>query len=138
MKEHFSLKDSIYLVIGELTLDLHNNYNFSEIEYSVQNRSVRLKWSRGDGDWVDITHPKGVELIYSEVHRYEFHRRDPEMPFTEDDCLADAGFWSDDDWADGVFTISGEPEPNWLRAFEFQSGAIILIHAKEAKAIIQS
>ena len=68
MIEDFTIKDGIYLVSGEDTLDLHNNYDFTEIKYSVAERRATL---------------------------------------------------------------------TWLRAFHFQSGAIVAIAADEAKAIIR-
>jgi hypothetical protein len=137
MEEHFKLKDSIYLVADGHELDLHNNFDFQGVDYAIQNRTVRLQWRKGLGEWVPKDDPSEVSLTYADVSRFEFHPRDPGMPFTEDDCLSDAGYWTDDDWADGVFTTEGDPEPKWLRAFQFQSGAIILIHAAEAHATIK-
>lgn len=63
--------------------------------------------------------------------------RDPEMPFTEDDCLASAGYWTDEDWCDGVMVFEGEPPPTFLRAFAFQSGAIVAIAADDAHATLE-
>lgn len=137
MEEHFSFGSDIYLVTDGYKLDLHNNYDFHGVDYSIRDRSVILRWHRGDGDWVPKDSPSEVELRYDGVERFEFHRRDPEMPFTEDDCLANSGYWTDEDWGDGVFVTPAEPEPDWLRAFQFQSGAVILIQAREANATIK-
>jgi hypothetical protein len=137
MEEHFELASSIYLVAASHKLDLHNNYDFQGVEYSTHERSAALRWHRGDGDWVPADLPSFIELRYEGVERFEFHRRDPEMPFTEDDCLANAGYWTDEDWADGVFDASPDPDSDWLRAFQFQSGAIILIRASTGTAIIK-
>jgi hypothetical protein len=63
--------------------------------------------------------------------------RDPEMLFTEDDCLSSAGYWTDEDWCDGVMICESDSETEWLRAFHFQSGATVAIAADEAKAIIR-
>ncbi len=137
MEEHFTFADSIYLVAQGHELDLHNNYDFQGVEYSIEERSASLHWRRGDGDWIPTESPTLIELRYQGVERFEFHRRDPEMPFTEDDCLANAGYWTDKDWADGVFDTPADPEIDWLRAFQFQSGAVILIQADTAIAIIK-
>lgn len=137
MEEHFELKDSIYLVEGGHELDLHNNYDFVGFEYSIDDRTVSLNWRRGIGDRISTEDPSEARLTYTDVTRFEFRRRDPEMPFTEDDCLSNAGFWTDEDWADGVFTTEAEVDPSWLRAFEFQSCAIILIQAESARATIK-
>lgn len=120
----------------EHELDLHHNFDFVSVEYSIDDRSVGLHWRRGSGDWIPAKASREVRLTYSDVTRFEFRPRDPEMPFTEDDCLSDAGFWTDADWADGVFTTDADIDPKWLRAFEFQSGAIILAEAAEGRATI--
>ncbi|NJK93435.1 MAG: hypothetical protein HC904_17435 [Blastochloris sp.] len=137
MIENFTIKDAIYLVSGEDTLDLHNNYDFTEITYSVAERSATLTWVRSSGDWVLATDPLGLQLEFHGVSCFRFVPRDPEMPFTEDDCLSCAGYWTDEDWCDGVMICEAAPETEWLRAFEFQSGAIVAIAADEAKAIIR-
>ena len=137
MEEHFTFGSDIYLVADGHELDLHNNYDFQGVDYSIRDRSVVLRWHRGGGNWVPEGSPSEVVLRYDGVERFEFHRRDPEMPFTEDDCLANSGYWTDEDWGDGVFVTSAPPEPDWLRAFQFQSGAVILIQAREAHATIK-
>ena len=137
MIEDFTIKDGIYLVSGEETLDLHNNYDFSEITYSVAERRVTLTWLRSSGDWVPATEPLQVQLEFHGVSCFRFIPRDPEMPFTEDNCLSSAGYWTDEDWCDGVMICDADPETEWRRAFEFQSGAIMTIAADEAKATIR-
>jgi hypothetical protein len=137
MIEDFTIKHAIYLVSGEDTLDLHNNYDFSEVVYSIAERRATLTWHRSRGDWTPLTDPLQVDLVFHGVSRFHFMPRDPEMPFTEDNCLSSAGYWTEEDWCDGVMICDAPPESNWLRAFDFQSGAIVAIAAEEAKAIIR-
>jgi hypothetical protein len=137
MIEDFTIRDAIYLVSGENTLDLHNDYDFSEVAYSVSERRATLTWHRSNGDWVHASIPLHVELVFHGVSRFHFIHRDPEMPFTEDRCLSEAGFWTDEEWCDGVMIYEAAPASDWLRAFAFQSGAVVAILADEAKAIIK-
>lgn len=145
MKEHFTLKNSIYLVTGSEELDLHNNYDFVGISYSIADRVLVLRWLRSPGDWVTHDSPAEIELEYRDVQRFEFRPRDPEMPFTEDDCLSGAGYYCDAGWPDsvssgwesGVFSTAADPEEDWLRAFQFWSGAIVVVRAGEAYAKIK-
>lgn len=137
MVEDYTIKDAIYLVSGEDTLDLHNNYDFTEITYSVAERRATLTWIRSSGDWVPPTEPLQLQLEFHGVSCFRFMPRDPEMPFTEDNCLSSAGYWTDEDWCEGVMIFEGDPGPRWLRAFHFQSGATVAIAADEAKAIIR-
>ena len=97
MIEDFTIKNSIYLVSGEYSLDLHINYDFSEVVYSIAERRVTLTWHRSDGDWVQLTDPSRVELVFLGVTRFQVVPRDPEMPFTEDRCLWTAGYWIDEE-----------------------------------------
>lgn len=136
MLEDFTIKDAIYLVCGEDTLDLHNNYDFTEITYSVAKRRATLTWVRSSRDWVPETGPLQLQLEFYGVTRLRFMPRDPQMPFSEDDCLSSAGYWTDEDWCDGVMICEADSETEWLRAFHFQSGATVAIAADEAKAII--
>jgi hypothetical protein len=64
--------------------------------------------------------------------------RSAALPFSEDDCLNAFGYWTDEDWADGVVVIEGdkEPDPRWLTAVEFMSGAVIAVKAASAEAVI--
>jgi hypothetical protein len=145
MEEHFTLKNSIYLVAGSEELDLHNNYDFVGLDYSIANRVLVLRWLRSPGDWVSLDSPSEVALEYRDVARFEFRPRDSEMPFTEDDCLWDAGYWREAGWPDGVssgsdsgvFSTDAKPEEDWFRAFQFHSGAIVLVGAAEAHAKIK-
>ena len=137
MIEDFTIKDAIYLVSGEDTLDLHNNYGFTDITYSVTERRATLTWVRSSGDWIPATEPLQLQLEFHGVSCFRFMTRDPEMPFTEDNCLSSAGYWTDEDWCDGVMICEADPATEWLRAFHFQSGATVAIAADEAKAIIR-
>ena len=137
MIQDFTIKDAIYLVSGEYMLDLHNNYDMTEIKYSVAERRATLTWVRSAGDWVPAAEPWQLQLEFLGVSCFRFMPRDPQMPFTEDHCLSSAGYWTDEDWCDGIMLCEAEPEAHWLRAFQFQSGAIVAIAADEAKAIIR-
>lgn len=134
----FKFTNSIYLSNGVFELDLHNNYDFTGFSYSIETKSVILFWKRRNDNWVPSSSPAGVEVIYEEVESFQFQPRNPEMPFTEDDCLANFGYWTDEDWCDGVFTTEATPDPGWLKAFEFMSEAVILIKSNKEKINIIS
>lgn len=132
ISKNFSWSESINLKYDSIEYNLHNDFDFVEINYSIETQSVTLKWKRGSGNWVNQNQPKFIILSISYVSQFEFKQRDPEMPFTEDDCLESIGFISDDDWCDGQFWIDKTPDENWLWSFSFQSGAEIIIGAKSA------
>ena len=125
MQTNFKLKDEIYLAFDGLELDLHGIYYFVGLEYSIENRTAKLIWQRGFGEYIKETLPKKVEVNFERVSFFEFSPRDPEMPFDEDECLDRAGYLLDGEWCEKEII----PDPNWKTAFEFRSGAVIAIKA---------
>ena len=132
MQTNIKLKDEIYLAFDGLELDLHNIYSFASLEYSIENRAAKLIWLRGSGEYIKKILPKKVEIKFELVSFFEFRPRDPEMPFSEDDCLSRAGYLLDGEWCEEEII----PDPNWKTAFEFRSGAVITIKAEIGTAKI--
>ncbi|MBK9154782.1 MAG: hypothetical protein IPM25_11300 [Chloracidobacterium sp.] len=128
----------IYLVQTPHELDLHNNFDFLGIEYSVEHRTLLLHWRRSPGEWVASGTPAAMTIEFREVSEFRFQPRDSAMPFTEDDCVSSFGYWTDEDWADGVIVVeaSQQPDPKWLTAVGFMSGAFIAVQAASAHARI--
>src|SRR5690606_29363353 len=117
-------------------LDLHNNYDFLGLDYSVEEKTLALRWRRGTGAWVPEKSPYSLILTFRGVSEFRFMPRDAELPFTEDDCVSTFGYWTNEEWANGVTMLSDnqQPDPNWMTAIEFQSGAIIILRASSASA----
>jgi hypothetical protein len=138
MTSDFEVVDGIYVVQGDHKLDLHNNFDFQEVRYSVAERSASLWWRRGSGDWVRRDLPATLSIEFEGVKEFRVVGRDPEMPFTEDDCLSTMGFLTDEPWSKGNILLTADPERDWLTAFEFQSGAVIALRAERATARIGS
>jgi hypothetical protein len=135
----FEITDGIYLVQSPYELDLHNCFNFKELRYSVKDQMLSLDWQRSDGEWVALDTPKSVNVEFREVSEFRFLPRDAELPFTEDDCVNTFGYWTDEDSIGGVFvTPRQDPDPGWLTAIEFMSGAVIAVQAASAHAQIES
>ena len=89
-------KDCIALKYGADRFDLHNSFKLQGMAYSPAQRTLELFWQRGTGDWVKATEPAELRLAFAGVYLLKAHERDPELPFTEDDCLDSIGFiWND-------------------------------------------
>ena len=99
--ENFSWTKSIYLKIDSHEYDLHNDYYFHKFSYDITEKLIALEWKRGAGDWVTLSQPHLISLKISGVYHLEVKPRDPERPFTEDDCLSSFGYCSKEDWCDG-------------------------------------
>ena len=139
MHRDFTVRIGIYLVQPPHELDLHNDYNFQELCYSVAQRTLVLRWRRSEREGVTPSLPASVTIEFRGVSEFQFRPRAPALPFTEDDCLRDFGHWTDEDWAESSVMICVEPESadeRWLTAIEFMSGAIVLVQAESAHATI--
>jgi len=140
MNRDFEITNGIYLVQPPYELDLHNNFDFTGLQYSVRDRTLLLSWGRSNREWVASGTPASVSVEFREVSEFRFMPRDVELPFTEDDCVSSFGYWTDEDWADGVIVAdpNQSPDPNWLTAINFMSGAVIAVQAVSAHARIEA
>ena len=138
MYRDFNIKDGIYLCQPPHELDLHNDFDFRALDYSIKDRVLSLHWQRSDGDWVAASTPSSVSIEFREVSEFSFLPRDAELPFTEDDCVGTFGYWTDEPWSAGVFWMGPDqkPDPSWLTAIRFMSGAMIAVQAESAHARI--
>ena len=139
MRRDFEITNAIYLVQAPYELDLHNNFDFQELHYSVEQRTLLLRWRRSQGEWVTSDVPASVCVEFREVSEFRFQPRDAELPFTEDDCMSTFGYWTDENWADGIIVAEPNqtPDPKWLTAISFMSGAVIAVQAASAHARIE-
>lgn len=140
MHRDFEITNGIYLVQPPYELDLHNNFDFHGLHYSVEDRRLLLNWRRSRGERVASETPESVSVEFRKVSEFRFLPRNAGLPFTEDDCVSSFGYWTDEDWADGV--IVAEPsqtvDPSWLTAIYFMSGAVIAVQAASAHARIEA
>ena len=81
---NFKIKDSIYFVINDKDLDIHNNYNCSGFCYNFEKRQVIVSWNVGTGDWIPEDIPSSLELIVNDVSMLKTTERDSELPFSDD------------------------------------------------------
>lgn len=133
----FEIADGIYLSQPPHKLDLHNNFDFSSLRYSIADRLLLLEWRRSAGHWVPDGTPSTVSIEFREVSEFRFLPRDALLPFTEDDCVSIFGYWTDETWADGVFLPNpAHADPTWLVGISFMSRAIIVVQAISAHATI--
>ncbi len=140
MNRNFEIVEGIYIYQDRYKLDLHNNFDFKNLNYSIEKRKLLLNWERTIGDWVSSDTPKALSIEFFEVSEFRFMPRDSEMPFTEDDCINSIGYLVDEDWAEGITLAESvqKVQPHWLTAIDFMSGAVLAVQAKSAKANVMA
>ena len=138
MRCDFEIKNSIYLIQPPHELDLHNNFDFQDLRYSVAERTLSLQWRRSERQGIRASIPASITIEFRGVTEFRFLPRNPNIPFREDACFITFGYWTDEDWADGVICCEPYqvPDPSWLRAIAFMSGAVIAVRADSAHATI--
>jgi len=135
--ENFSVSDdNIALEVDDMYLDLHNNFDFKAIEYNVDKRVIRLLWAKTPGEWVPEKSPRTITLEFLGVKRFKMNARDPNIPFTEDDCLSTIGFLPPDMWdyMDSYSPHKPSAEDDLL--MDFMSGAVLKIKAESSKCVL--
>lgn len=140
MNRNFEIIDGIYLVHEGLELDLHNNFNFKNLDYSVEERNLVLNWLRSKRTWTSSDAVIALSVEFNEVSEFRYMPRDSELPFTEDDCVNCFGYWVNEDWAEGVIMLETQQkaESHWLTAINFMSGAVMAVQAEHANAKIMT
>lgn len=122
----------IELIADGVIYDLHNNFDFIGYEYQSAQKEVWLRWRRGDGKWVPKDTPASLTLRFTGVSNFATRRRDDEMPFSEDTCLANMTF-SPPEFADDFDAVfGGFRRPDEHLTLIFQSRAALKIWAENA------
>ena len=129
MQSTFQLDQSIAISADGMYCDLHNCYDFVGFEYRATEKKARFEWKRGDGDWIAAESPKRLFLSFDGVANFAVLKRDDEMPFTEDSCVASITFLPPElsDHFDAI--CPGERFENEHLSINFQSGSAIKIWA---------
>src|SRR5215203_5122351 len=87
MKVNFEITQTIELNINERCFDLHNNFDFVNFEYKVEERVLLLRFKKSSGDWVRKDESDFLVLEHKNVNYLNIIPRDSEVPFSEDKCL---------------------------------------------------
>lgn len=134
MKRNYEIVDGTCLVYEGYELDLHNDFYFKGLDYSIERRQLILHWRRSVGEWFSSNTPQSLIIEFDEVSEFRFMPRDAEMPFTEDECINSFGYWVDEKWAEGVIMLQPNQtaESNWLAAIDFMSGAVLAVQSVSA------
>lgn len=132
---NFEIKDGIYFVINHVELDIHNNYNCSGFNYDFENQKIIVSWNKGTGDWIHQDIPSSLELFLNDVSVFKTKERDPEIPFSEDDCVEQIGFAHHDIHNDELKNCLAEIQDDEFSLFciWFQSGFGLYVVAQSAE-----
>lgn len=136
---NFKIEDGIYFVVNGKHLDIHNDYDCLGFSYDFKKKQVIVSWTINQGDWVSKNLPSTLELSLREVTVVKTSERDPNVPFSEDDCVMQIGFaYSDINNDDFKNCLAPEQSDNFsLFALWFQGGCGLYVAAKSAELKFQ-
>ncbi|WP_143450052.1 hypothetical protein [Janthinobacterium sp. BJB304] len=139
MKLHgFSIvQGSTAILLEEQVFDLHNDYEFTQIDYRIAEQRLHLHWKRSAGDWVRPSMPPALTLVCKDVHVLKIRESDEDEHVNGEKCLSSIGFmWNamrDD--MDGVASHEASEGCTDLSCI-FMSGLSIKIAAAEARIVL--
>ncbi|MGD0813358.1 MAG: hypothetical protein ABSA83_07120 [Verrucomicrobiota bacterium] len=134
---NFTFDSSIEIGYGgrKHYLDLHNCFDWQTITYLSEERRIKMTWTRSSGDWVQQGLPSAFALEFRGVSRFAAWPRDPEMPFTEDSCLASVTFTPPEYASDFKRAFEGYRSDSEHIMFLFMSGFGLKIWAEDVELI---
>jgi hypothetical protein len=89
--KNFVISGSVVLQTANLYWDIHNRAYFEGLELIPANDAVVMKWTAPEVDNPWGCHENkfsGMKLYFDDLKFLKVNPRDPEMPFTEDACVA--------------------------------------------------
>jgi hypothetical protein len=128
MVVNFEIKENYALLYGGRHIDLHNNFDFVDYNYSNALRQLVITWKKAEGKWVNADELQKLTLIHTNVsfvhvsydHSYEYPN--------DDRCLADLSFYPSSDRQTNDRIISqNKPDVDDDIIYSFQSGSFIRV-----------
>ncbi len=130
--KNFSVaSDNISIQQAGNNYDLHNCFDFTSFNYDQQKHRIELIWQKCNGDWVPVSTPQNLKIVFEGVHIFKTQERDRDYPTGDKECLSSIGFiWNDliEDM-DSFFTHSPQEDCSHLN-IHFESGFALKIAAK--------
>ncbi|OWP62548.1 hypothetical protein CDA63_13650 [Hymenobacter amundsenii] len=68
--------------------DLHNDFDFTNLQYAPANARLLLEWTKSSGKWANKVPYQSLRLVFEGVYFFKVKARDPEYPLSEDKTLA--------------------------------------------------
>ena len=134
---NFQIKNFIETQFSDLLIDLHNNFDFSNFFYDVDNHSLLLSWKKTVGDRVFEGGPSSLVFAHKNVNYLSVIPRDKEVPTSEDSCLEDITYFSKTNRENHGFLLDQSvPEQDDDIIFIFQGGQKIRVNCDEIELIV--
>ncbi len=137
MKKVNFLVDSNYaLDVDGQHIDLHNNFDFESVEYSIRHNRVSLTWIKGTGNWVKTDAPENIKIVFDNVLLLKVQTDDYDK-IDDKVTLSFIGYLhpEDVDLMDGCLD-EGEATSAYHMIIAFEGGLAIKIFSEKAVCLL--
>jgi len=131
-KINFLVDSNHALDIGGRHIDLHNNFDFKNIEYSTEKNILSLSWVKTKGDWVQSNEFEGLQIVFEDVLFLKI-QGNVSSTLADRKTLSFIGYLhpEDEELMDGCLDES-EANPTYHMIFSFENSLAIKIFSNKA------
>jgi len=130
MKKNFLIEDNYAFILEGVHIDLHNNFDFISLIYSIEKNLITLNWKKAVGDWVKHDEFKNIRLIFKEI--LSFNLLDNNSANQNSDTVSSVGYLHPDDIEFmGGCLDEQESDETYHMIFIFEGGMKLKIFAEE-------
>lgn len=109
MEANFKISGNIAVELDGRYIDLHNNFDFEQVEKT--STGYRIKFVRSQGDWVRTDEYQQLTFELVNVNFEHFEEGDPKATKEDANCLGELTFFSSE-LRNINDSIAPQPKPN--------------------------
>jgi hypothetical protein len=133
---NFEIEDTVTLRYAGKYMDLHNDYDFHEFNYSISSQVLEMQWQKFDDEESISNSVDKIKLYFSGVNFLKIQERDREMPVSEDKCVDVIGFLPQE-MREVMDSFGVKPDyENDDMIIIFRGGQTFKINAEEVKLVM--
>jgi len=137
MKVNFDIKDNIALKFEGHYIDLHNNFKFIGFDYNVNERELKMSWTKSNGDWVKENELSSLILTHKLITFLTITYPERKENFDDDKCLGEITFFpSSSREINDSMTNQAKPNDEDDILYFFENGQFIIINCEQVELSI--
>ena len=135
-KINFSVDGNYAIDTAGKHVDLHNNFDFTGLEYSTDTNQVCLSWVKSSGDWIPKDEAKRLNIVFDKVSLLRV-KGDLSSDLSTRTTLSFMGYLHPEDVAlmDGCLDEQ-EANSDYHMIFIFEDGLVIKVFSDTAECKI--
>lgn len=134
MKVNFEIEENYAILYNGMHIDLHNNFEFSEL--IEKNDTIRMVFRKSTGDWIPTNEFEQIHFIHHQVNFKKFVEDDT-FEFPEDsNTLSTITFFPKTNCdIHNAYIQQATPSTNDDIIYSFENGKLFRIHSKQVEVM---